>query len=41
MSVHDDLVLATALACRWREWHFRRWDDVVARSNGYAAPAAV
>jgi len=28
-------VLATAVACRWREWNVRRWDEVVARSNGY------
>jgi len=38
---HDDSVLATALACPWRERYVRRWDDIVARSNGYAAPAAV
>ncbi len=40
-SVHDDSVLATALACRWREWNFSRWDEVVARSNGHATPAAM
>ena len=34
-SVHDDLVLATALACWWREWNFSRWDEVVARARGY------
>ena len=40
MSVHDDLVLATALACRWREWYVSRWDEVVARSNGYSDAGA-
>ena len=39
-SVHDDLVLATALACWWREWNFRRWDEVVARNNGYGDAGA-
>jgi len=34
-SVHDDLVVATALACRWREWYVRHWNEVVTRSHGY------
>jgi len=34
-SVHDDLVLAVALACWWREWYFRNWDAAAARARGY------
>jgi hypothetical protein len=26
---------ATVLACWWREWVHRNFDDVVARNNGY------
>jgi len=38
--VHDDLMLATALACWWREWWVRHWDEVVARKNGYGDAGA-
>jgi len=39
-SLHAGLVLATALACWWREWYVRRWDDVVARARGYGDAGA-
>jgi len=39
-SVNNGPVLATALACWWREWNFRRWDEVVARTNGYRESGA-
>ncbi len=39
-SVHDDLVLATALACWWREWYYRHWDAAVARERGHRVEVA-
>jgi len=39
-STHDDLVLAVALACWWREWYFAHYDAAVARNRGRAPDAA-
>jgi len=33
-STHDDLVLAVALACWWREWYFAHYDAAVAERRG-------
>lgn len=34
---HDDLVLAVALACWWREWYWSNFDQAAARGRGYTS----